>query len=106
MSLLLEKVKVNSRKNPSRIFYKNPYLSDNGKLEYVLLSWEDLQNYSDHLGGYLEQNLKTKKPIVVIGHKNQFMPISFLGCVKSGRAYVPVDNRVKILSVDKEIKRE
>ena len=91
MSLLLEKVKVNSRKNPSRIFYKNPYLSDNGKLEYVLLTWEDLHNYSDHLGGYLEQNLTTKKPIVVIGHKNQFMPISFLGCVKSGRAYVPVD---------------
>ena len=53
MSLLLEKVKVNSRKNPSRIFYKNPYLSDNGKLEYVLLTWEDLHNYSNHLGGVL-----------------------------------------------------
>ena len=33
-------------------------------------------------------------PVVVYGHKNPYMIVCFLACVKSGRAYCPVDTSV------------
>lgn len=48
--------------------------------------------YSDRLAYYLQEKLKdNRQPIVVYGHKHPMMLVYFLACVKSGRAYCPVD---------------
>lgn len=56
------------------------------------LTYRQLDDFSDKLAYYLESSLKSNKnPIVVYGHKNPYMIVCFLACVKSGRAYCPVD---------------
>ena len=50
--------------------------------------WE----YSDKLAYYLQERLQeNRQPIVVYGHKHPMMIVYFLACVKSGRAFCPVD---------------
>lgn len=56
-----------------------------------VLNYKELWEYSDSLASYLLKNLKKKEPLVVYGHKNPFMIVCFLACVKSGHAYCPVD---------------
>lgn len=56
------------------------------------LTYKTLIEYSDKLAVYLEKKLgNNKNPIVVYGHKHPFMLVFFLACVKSGRAFCPVD---------------
>ncbi len=55
------------------------------------LTWEELNDYSDRLGGYIFQKVKTDTPIVVYGHKSKYMLVCFMACIKSGHAYCPVD---------------
>ena len=35
-----------------------------------------------------------QSPVIVYGHKHPMMLVAFLACVKSGRAYVPIDINV------------
>lgn len=52
----------------------------------------ELWEKSDTLAGYIKETCgEDKTPIIVYGHKNPLMLVAFLACVKSGRAYVPVD---------------
>lgn len=61
--------------------------SSDGSLTYGQL-WEE----SDKLAGRLSAALKdSRKPVMVYGHKSPQMIVCFLACVKSGRAYCPVD---------------
>lgn len=56
------------------------------------LTYGDLKKYSDALAQYIISEYKEDKtPIVVYGHKEHEMLISFLACSKSGHAYIPVD---------------
>lgn len=56
------------------------------------LSYKELWDYSDSLAYTIQNKCGDKKePIVVYGHKNPFMIVCFLACVKSGHAYCPVD---------------
>ncbi len=56
------------------------------------LTYKQLWQQSDEIAGRLSASLKdNKKPIMVYGHKNPQMIVCFLACVKSGRAYCPVD---------------
>ena len=55
-------------------------------------TYADLKNYSDKLATYLNQlNLDTKNPIMVFGGQDFNMIATFLGIVKAGYAYIPVD---------------
>lgn len=66
-----------------------------------LLTYKELWLYSDRLAGYLQQTLKEdKNPLVVYGHKDPYMLVCFLACVKSGRAYCPVDVTVPMNRVE------
>ncbi|WP_335938640.1 D-alanine--poly(phosphoribitol) ligase subunit DltA [Fusobacterium polymorphum] len=58
------------------------------------LSYKELWEYSDSLADYLLKNLNKKEPLVVYGHKNPFMIVCFLACVKSGHTYCPVDTSI------------
>lgn len=56
------------------------------------ITYQYLWESSNRLAGYLQQTLKDdKNPLIVFGHKEPFMLICFLACVKSGRAYCPID---------------
>ena len=78
--------KINKYKESTKVAYINNKYPD-GKLTY-----KNLIEYAEKLAYHLEEKLKEdKSPIVVYGHKHPLMPIYFLACVKSGRAFCPVD---------------
>lgn len=63
----------------------------------VSLTYKQLEEYSDHLAGYLYHTYgEGTAPIVVYGHKQPAMLVCFLACVKAGRAYCPVDISVPL----------
>ena len=62
------------------------------KASFGELTYSQLWKQSDNLAAWLSLRLKdNKKPIMVYGHKSPQMIVCFLACVKSGRAYCPVD---------------
>lgn len=71
-------------RNPQRSAYN--YLG-------VENTYGDLKKYSDALANYiLKLNLPDKTPIVVFGGQTFEMIAAFLGVVKSGHPYIPVDS--------------
>ena len=59
--------------------------------EYTL-TWKDLDLLSGRLAAHLEDLCGSNHaPVAVYGHKNPLMLICFLACVRSGRAYCPID---------------
>ena len=58
------------------------------------LTYGELCRRSDVLAAHLAGSLAEKAPVVVLGHKEPELLIAYLGVVKSGRAYVPVDTAV------------
>src|ERR1700744_1907491 len=57
-----------------------------------ILTYAELRSQSDALAAHLSTKLgDNRSPIAVIGHKEPEMLIAFLGAVKSGRPYVPID---------------
>ena len=78
--------KINKYKESTKVAYINNKYPD-GKLTY-----KNLIEYAEKFAYHLEEKLKEdKSPIVVYGHKHPLMPVYFLACVKSGRAFCPVD---------------
>ncbi len=67
------------------------------------VTYKELWERSDVIAKHIKSTYKNDKtPIVVYGHKNPYMLVAFLGCVKSGHAYVPIDisvprNRVEAI---------
>ena len=58
------------------------------------LTYGELRRRSDALAAHLAGTLPEKSPVVVLGHKEPELLIAYLGAIKSGRAYVPVDTAV------------
>lgn len=59
------------------------------------LTYRELWDYSDALASYLlSEYPENRDPIAVYGHKDPWMLVCFLACVKSGRAYCPIDRSV------------
>ena len=58
------------------------------------LTYGELCRRSDALAAHLAGSLPEKAPVVVLGHKEPELLIAYLGAIKSGRAYVPVDTAV------------
>ena len=57
-----------------------------------LLTYAQLEDYSNRLAIWMSSHYKdSKTPVIVYGHKNPYMIVCFLACVKSGRAYCPQD---------------
>lgn len=66
------------------------------------LTWQQLWTWSDRLAAWIAAVEQDKAPVAVYGHKNPWMLVCFLACVKSGRAYCPIDisvpdERVKMI---------
>lgn len=58
----------------------------------VELTYLQVEEYSDSLAEYLYFTIpQDKTPVIVYGHKNPYMIVAFLACVKSGHPYCPID---------------
>ena len=84
---------------------KYAFISENNQLTY-----QELWDQSERTAAYLiEANLTPTSPILVYGHMEPEMLVSFLGSVKSGRAYIPVDPSIppeRILKIVESSKTE
>jgi D-alanine--poly(phosphoribitol) ligase subunit 1 len=65
------------------------------------LSYGELRHRSDALAAHLARSLPEKAPVVVLGHKEPELIIAYLGVIKSGRAYVPVDTAVPAQRIER-----
>ena len=83
---ILERIKLNSAKHPERVVMRTQY-----GFGEMTMKWGELDAFSDKLAYYLTKELRTNKPIIVYGHKHPMILVCFLACVKSGRAYCPID---------------
>lgn len=86
---IIEKIKENANKFPDRPMI---IVKESEKIESI--TWKQLDDYSDYLASWMNESLSDKKPVIVYGHKNPYMIVCFLACVKSGRAYCPIDVNV------------
>ncbi len=57
-----------------------------------ILTYSELKDASDALAVFMLDMFGQGSPVVVYGHKNILMPVSFLAAAKSGRPYIPVDS--------------
>jgi D-alanine--poly(phosphoribitol) ligase subunit 1 len=65
-------------------------------------TYGELRRRSDALACYLTERFDhDRRPIAVLGHREPEMLIAFLGAVKSGRPYVPLDTALPQQRIDK-----
>jgi D-alanine--poly(phosphoribitol) ligase subunit 1 len=65
------------------------------------LTYGELRRRSDGLASYLTNRFgNDRRPIAVLGHREPEMLIAFLGAVKSGRPYVPIDTALPQTRID------
>jgi D-alanine--poly(phosphoribitol) ligase subunit 1 len=65
------------------------------------LTYSELRRSSEGLAAYLTKRFgDDRRPIVVLGHREPEMLIAFLGAVKSGRPYVPIDTALPQTRID------
>ena len=55
------------------------------------MTYGELSSASNAIAAKLREMTSDRFPVVVFGHKDFRMVASFLGCLKSGHAFVPVD---------------
>ncbi len=55
------------------------------------MTYGRLKQLSDAVAAAVAARLDNRDPVVVLGHKSPLMVAGFLGCLKSGHAFVPVD---------------
>lgn len=91
---LLKRVREYGERTPDRVAVR---------CGEAFLTYGELWTYSDSLAAWLLEREKGEKhPVAVYGHKNPWMLVCFLACVKSGRGYCPIDisvpeNRVEMI---------
>src|SRR5882724_3228113 len=65
------------------------------------VTYGELRTRSDTLACYLAERFgEDRRPIAVLGHREPEMLIAFLGAVKSGRPYVPLDTALPQQRID------
>lgn len=80
---VINAIDKNSEQTPDRIAYD--YLGETH-------TYHELKCYSDALASKIGQmNLDAQAPIMVFGERSFEMVATFLGIVKSGHAYIPID---------------
>lgn len=87
---LLEQIDSIAQLHPQRPAFQNEALAGDGSITYG-----ELTHYAGRLARQIEDAMgEDHAPVLVYGHKSPWMLVCFLGCVKSGRAYCPVDTSV------------
>src|SRR5258708_24070892 len=89
---LLERVDVWGQCAPDRVAHRSP----DGQLTYseVVRGW-------DAVGAHVQRTLRDDgSPVIVRGHKEPEMLLGFLGCIKAGHPYVPLDRSLPAQRVE------
>lgn len=68
--------------NPCQIVYQD---------QEKKYTYQDLKTASDQIACFLAKNFDNRKPVVVFGELEFEMLAAFLGAVKSGHAYIPIE---------------
>ncbi len=90
---LLERIDGGGRRAPRRPAHVS---------EARTLTYGELVGRSDALAAQLAATLPDdRSPIVVLGHKEPEMLIGFLGAVKAGHPYVPLDTALPAQRVER-----
>lgn len=77
---------------PSRIAYFNSRIWDvSGHAAMVSATYGELEAMSNAAAAFFAKTAPAGQPIVVYGHKSPLMLVAFLGAVKSGHSYAPID---------------
>lgn len=90
---MLYKIKDYALTNPEA----TAFISPNKKITYKEL-WEQSERIAKYI---LTQNLPKGSPVLVYGHMEPEMAVSFLGCVKSGHPYIPVDTSIPLERIER-----
>ena len=61
------------------------------KCNDTTLTYEELEQKSNRLANFINDNVKSKSPIAIAMHRGCDMIVAMLGILKSGRAYLPLD---------------
>ncbi|WP_125762366.1 D-alanine--poly(phosphoribitol) ligase subunit DltA [Companilactobacillus hulinensis] len=84
MNSIIEKITDVSVKSPDKICYKNGS---------VTKTYRDLSQESDRIANFLQDKfLPEKSPIIIYGGQQFEMLVMFLGAIKAGHPYIPVDD--------------
>jgi D-alanine--poly(phosphoribitol) ligase subunit 1 len=90
---LLEQIDLWAHLSPDR----QAHISDTRSLTYG-----ELRTQSDTVAAWLEAEFgDSRAPVAVHGHKEPEMLVAFLGAVKSGRPYVPIDVSIPAQRVER-----
>lgn len=80
---IIERIENIAAQTPNKTAFSSRF----GKLTY-----KELWDASGKLATWIDKTQgESKKPVIVYGHKNPWMPVCFFASVRSGRAYCPVD---------------
>lgn len=84
----LSRIAEHAKATPDRM----AVVTDDGRQ----MSYAQLEQVSDSIAAYIGQAveqaaLDARVPFVVYGHKDPYMVATFVGCLKSGHPYVPID---------------
>src|SRR5689334_15735550 len=80
---LIEKIDSWSQTHPQRLAHISAESS---------LTYQQLTNQSNQLAGHLLTAFPDDhSPIAILGHKQTEMLVGFLGCIKAGHPYIPLD---------------
>ena len=70
--------------------------------DHHTLTYGELRAQSDTVAAWLDAELgESRAPVAVHGHKEPAMLVAFLGAVKSGRPYVPIDISIPAQRVER-----
>jgi D-alanine--poly(phosphoribitol) ligase subunit 1 len=90
---LIERIDANAIAHPDRVAHRSEDRS---------LTWGELGRCSDTLAARLAAELPDDgSPIVVLGHKEPEMLVAFLGAVKAGHPYVPLDSSLPAARIER-----
>ncbi len=83
--MLIDRILHHCRTSPE----KTAYQSESGSMTYGQLAQR-----AQRLAHVLDKVVPAKASVLVYGHKQPLMPVCFLACALSGRAYVPADESI------------
>ncbi len=73
------------------------FISPDNEINYREL-WQQSEQVASNI---LTKNMTKGTPIMVYGHMQPDMIVSFLGCVKSGHPYVPIDTSIPLERIER-----
>lgn len=84
MNIIIDRITQIAKNDPKQLCYQN------GE---QIATYQQLDQQSNKIANYLQKsNIPSKSPIIVFGGQQFEMLVMFLGAIKAGHAYIPVDD--------------